>query len=237
MFFLSMTGRAAAQSGPPPKVGVCHVDETGAFKRISIAATAVSAHLAHGDGLPGGIVPGNPGWIFDAQCGFVQPPPPPPFVRVFVTRDAFDGNLGGLSGADASCHAQAELDGSIVGGGLSWKAFLSDSTQTATSRLAHPAGTQYRLADGVTVAASDDTDFFSDVHLTGIDQDQFGNTVGIAEVWTGANSTDTCDDWTYNGSVAPFGRVGLASASDATWANIYAQFCNRTNVRLYCVQQ
>ena len=45
------------------------------------------------------------------------------------------------------------------------------------------------------------------------------------------------DNWTYNGAVEPFGRVGIASASDSTWANDDAQFCNRTNVRLYCVQQ
>lgn len=51
------------------RVEVCH--DTGGpngFTLISIAASAVEAHLNHGDAVPGQQVPAQPGMSFDAQC-------------------------------------------------------------------------------------------------------------------------------------------------------------------------
>ena len=51
------------------RVEVCH--DTGGrngFTLISIAASAVEAHLNHGDALPGQGVPEQPGMAFDAHC-------------------------------------------------------------------------------------------------------------------------------------------------------------------------
>ena len=51
------------------KVDVCHhSEETNSYILISIAPPALSAHLAHGDGQPGGPVPGQPGWRFGPSC-------------------------------------------------------------------------------------------------------------------------------------------------------------------------
>ena len=51
------------------KVDVCHLDEDAAtYDLIQIAAPAVDAHLAHGDGLVGDAVPGQDGAVFDEAC-------------------------------------------------------------------------------------------------------------------------------------------------------------------------
>lgn len=68
---------AADFSGGEPavsaaKVEVCHYsEESMTFKLLSIGAPALDAHLAHGDGLPGGPVPSTPGMKFDANCAAV----------------------------------------------------------------------------------------------------------------------------------------------------------------------
>jgi hypothetical protein len=51
------------------RVAVCHYDaDAGTFHLITIAAPALPAHLRHGDGLPGGAVPGPEGYVFDEAC-------------------------------------------------------------------------------------------------------------------------------------------------------------------------
>jgi hypothetical protein len=36
---------------------------------INVSVDAEPAHLAHGDGFPGGAVPGQPGKSFTSTCG------------------------------------------------------------------------------------------------------------------------------------------------------------------------
>ena len=64
---------SSASAGPPAKVAVCHLDaESGTYKAISIPERAAQAHLRHGDGIPGGNVPGSEGaFEFDDDCGQV----------------------------------------------------------------------------------------------------------------------------------------------------------------------
>ena len=65
---------------------------------------------------------------------------------VFVTSERFNGNLGGLKGADDKCQAQAEDPASIVPSGT-YLAWLSDGTESPDTRFtksSHP----YQLAAG-----------------------------------------------------------------------------------------
>lgn len=64
------------------KVDVCHREGNGSFHLINISGNALPAHLAHGDGQPGGLVPGTPAKQFDSACrqvdvvlrtGFLRP--------------------------------------------------------------------------------------------------------------------------------------------------------------------
>ena len=65
---LAVAGAANANNGQA-KVDVCHhSEETNSYILISIAQAALPAHLAHGDGQPGGPVPGQPGMQFGPDC-------------------------------------------------------------------------------------------------------------------------------------------------------------------------
>jgi hypothetical protein len=50
------------------KVTLCHRTGNGSFHSITVSVNAEPAHLAHGDGKPGGPVPGQPGKIFGPDC-------------------------------------------------------------------------------------------------------------------------------------------------------------------------
>lgn len=50
------------------KVNVCHRRGNETFIMINISRNALPAHLAHGDGLPDGVVPGQPHSKFTADC-------------------------------------------------------------------------------------------------------------------------------------------------------------------------
>lgn len=55
----------------------------------------------------------------------------PNLRKVFITDASFDGNLGGLEGADQKCQTEAENKG-LEG---TWKAFLGDDKTSAVERL------------------------------------------------------------------------------------------------------
>jgi hypothetical protein len=59
-------GRVAGDDGQ--KVDLCHRTGNGSFHLINVSISAEPAHLAHGDGRPGGAVPGSPGRTFGANC-------------------------------------------------------------------------------------------------------------------------------------------------------------------------
>lgn len=68
------TGQSSGSITPAgaDKVSVCHVDGRGTFRRLSISANALAAHLDHGDGLPGETLPGDPTRKFDDTCAIVN---------------------------------------------------------------------------------------------------------------------------------------------------------------------
>ncbi len=72
---------------------------------------------------------------------------------IFVTSSTHNGNLGGLSGADGICQTQA-TDAGLSG---TYKAWLSDSSTSAASRLTH-SSVPYITPDGA-VVANDWSDF------------------------------------------------------------------------------
>jgi hypothetical protein len=58
-----------------PKVPVCHRTGAGGYGLIQIAAPSEPAHLAHGDGHIGGVVPNQSDSVFGPGCELVAAPP------------------------------------------------------------------------------------------------------------------------------------------------------------------
>jgi hypothetical protein len=160
-----------------------------------------------------------------------------PARRVFVAKTMTNGNLGGTSGADQLCNRYAT--DAVLGG--TWKAFVADSTSAPASRFT-TAAVPYALLDG-TLVANDWSGFTSGSLLHGISTDECGGDIGNAEVWTGLSSpsatsgSSQCNDFQSGSSSASYAYVGLTSGTSYSWYNVYLQYCDRTNVRLYCVEQ
>ncbi|MGD8376074.1 MAG: hypothetical protein PVF68_08030 [Acidobacteriota bacterium] len=161
-----------------------------------------------------------------------------PTKTVFVTSTRSAGDLGGLAGADATCQSLADAAG-LTG---TYKAWLSDSTASAASRLAH-ATIPYARTDGVIIA--DDwadlvDDPATDPLLATISLDENGDTVGTAATWTGSTYSggyfaEACSDWS-DGTDASSGRWGRAVLTNLGWASYGTAACD-TSRRLYCFEQ
>lgn len=168
--------------------------------------------------------------------------------RVFVTSSGYNGNLGGLAGADQIC--QDHADGASLGG--TWMAWLSDSTTDAADRLVHPTGSLLRT-DGVVVAKS-----WAELVLTwplnAPEVTEHGTSIPYVDAgstghcsWAGSlffhpwTATDndgigtgtTCSDWT---TTAGTGLVGLGGYSLSQWT-YWCDFPCDGEQPLYCFEQ
>lgn len=157
--------------------------------------------------------------------------------RVFLTSAGMSAAaFGGITGADAFCQAVA------VGAGLdgTWMAWISDTTASASSRLAHST-VPYRLRNGALVAA-DWADLTDGTIARAIDITEAGDSEPpTVEVWTGTFETgltagSTCADWTNTTGALPNGRVGSMTTT-ASWTSARVRACNTTGLRLYCIEQ
>ena len=162
---------------------------------------------------------------------------------VFVTNAKFTGkNLGGLTGADSKCQAEADDPASIVPSGtyLAWLSDGTDSPDTRFTKSSHP----YMLPDGTKVA-EDYSDLTDGSILHPLDMEPTGNRIkGSDNIWTGtladgksASHSVTCTGWkdplTYH--KAMHGQTGLTTSS---WSNMHANdSCRNSYARLLCFQQ
>jgi hypothetical protein len=164
-----------------------------------------------------------------------------PERTVFVTSATFSGNLGGLTGADAKCQAEADGPASVVPSGtyLAWLSNGTDSPDTRFTKSAHP----YLLPGGAKIA-EDFTDLTSGSILHAIDIDPTGRPLGLTYYWTGTNadgtsaqSLVTCDGWTAD-PVANFsGMGGSVRRGISLWSSGYSSESCAWTARLVCFQQ
>ena len=156
---------------------------------------------------------------------------------VFVSSTTFNGNLGGISGADAECNTLAGTAG-LSGTFVAW---LSNSTLNAKDRI--PTDIPFNRTDGVRVADNladllDGTiDIKISVNENGAPPDDIKDSV-----WTGTNETghakvivgNHCNNWQSSAS----GDKGLKGKSDEStlkWTNEKEETCNEI-YRIYCFQ-
>ena len=109
---------------------------------------------------------------------------------VFVTTATFDGNLGGLAGADEKCQAAADAS-SIVPSGT-YRAWLSDSTGSPSTRFQRSTG-PYVLPDGTIIAAHGYADLTNGTLNAPIDQTETGGPTSPpgTTVWSNTASAGT----------------------------------------------
>ncbi len=156
---------------------------------------------------------------------------------VFVAPSRPLSTLGGVAGADAHCQDVAL--GAGVGG--TFRAWFSDETSSPATRFVQ-AAVPYRLVNGATVA-NDFADLVDGTLAHAIDADVSGATItSVTEVWTGTTTAglaegNDCMSWTNVTSSMPFGVVGVLDRTDSGWTNIYYQFCDRPDPRVYCFEQ
>ena len=162
---------------------------------------------------------------------------------VFITRATFDSNLGGLTGADAKCQAEADEPASIVPSGI-YMAWLSDGPNSPDSRFtksSHP----YVLPNGKRIAENYN-DLTDGSILNPINLDSRGKPVGYQRFWTGTNPDGTtaddgafnglCDGWAVDPPAKKYGWNGHTAKKTTSWTAGTGYGC-RHNLKLACFQQ
>lgn len=155
---------------------------------------------------------------------------------VFTSSNFYKGNLGGLAGADSKCLGMA-IDASLGG---NWKAWLSDSSISATSRLYHSPA-PYKRVDGVKVANNwaDLTDgaLSAPINLSE------NNTSSIGYVWTNTtlngsiHSSNSCNNWTSQSASLTTQKGYTAHWSDSFWTNESNAYNCGYDFKIYCFEQ
>ena len=145
--------------------------------------------------------------VNDPELLCVPPHPATPPMRltgkiVFVTSGEFNGNLGGLAGADAKCQAAADASALTPG---TYTAWLSSTSSNARDRVTQSAA-PYVRTDGALIA-----DDFADLTNCG-NPECLQQVIGLDEnavplprtIWTGTTpsghaSGGNCSNWTTSG--------------------------------------
>ena len=155
-----------------------------------------------------------------------------PQDTVFVTSTTYDGNLGGLDGADSKCQERAQAGGH----GGNWIAMLSTDLVDLKDRIKLTG--KIRNTAGQIIADNEAALFDGGIDNT-INTDEFGNSPSNY-TWTNTTSngsyntaTNNCDDWTNNSSSTV--SVGYSADSGAGWLENTTAACSNS-YHLYCIR-
>jgi len=161
--------------------------------------------------------------------------------RVFVTSTTSNGDLSTLPGAAGATSLQAADNhcsflATIAGLPGTYKAWLSNSSTSAASRLTH-SGAAYVLVTGA-VVAFDFTDLTDGSIAAPIDLTQNGVVTSETDVWTGTMASGASDGFSCtNWSSAIVNAVtGSTTATDGSWSSDQTQTCVGPRP-LYCFEQ
>jgi cysteine-rich repeat protein len=164
--------------------------------------------------------------------------------RVFVSSMMYDGNLGGLMGADAKCQALADA-ANLAGTYMAW---ISTDQGSPSTRFTH-SNTAYTLVDGTTQIAANwnaliDGNLDAPINKTetgGVPP--VGNTScaggGFTTVWSatstnGTLSGNSCTNFTSTQGGGLWGQAGQTNSSWTSWCS--GGICTWTSP-IYCFQQ
>jgi hypothetical protein len=162
--------------------------------------------------------------------------------RVFITSVTYDGNLGGLQGADQKCK---DLAGAAGLGG-NWKAWLSDSNTSVASRF-NKSTNPYKLLNGTTIANDWNDLIDGNLNAPIMLMENGGTVPGNTRVYTNTTSSGNissptssaanCYNWTSTPGWPNLASVGIAQYTDAYWTSGFGYFCDFPAAKLYCFEQ
>ena len=198
------------------------------------SALAVKALLNPGTSLPTPSPSPRP-----SPSPTLPPAPQQTENRVFITQNTFNGNLGGLEGADSKCQQSAEA----VNLGGTWKAWLSDAKNSPATRFIH-SNNPYVLLNNKKIADSwqDLTDgtLSNSINVTenktGFTTNAITNTRPNGKTRSAPQSTvGPCQNWT-SSSYGNF-VTGDSASKDQRWTETWTMNCDNENLHLYCFEQ
>lgn len=188
-----------------------------------------------------------------------------PNKRIYVTNNIYNGNLGGIAGADTKCNA---VDGNKPAASGTFKALLVDSGASLLRRactmqnctggggvsqgidwVLRPNVTYLRGQDGQQVFTANFNGVFdfgagsfaSAIHTTAFTV-WTGINFGVGGQWTIDGGPGQCNSWTGNGTNGVYGnsaavtQTAAVSPAGAMYDGYEAATCI-TPRRLYCVEQ
>ena len=169
-----------------------------------------------------------------------------PHKVVFTTTTIYNGNLGGLDGADAKCQARAQAAG-LPG---TYRAWISDATGSPSTRFTQST-IPYVRRDGKLVANNwadlIDGNIVTKIDLSelktfpGYDDNACGNLKGLTLTDTATDGTlynalGSCNNWTSSAANMPTGG-GHFSAINNNWSAYVCIYNCSWKKALYCFQQ
>jgi hypothetical protein len=147
-------------------------------------------------------------------------------------------SLGGVTGADAKCQADAEAAG-LAG---TYKAWIADATtDSAPAVRFNRATVPYVRVDGVIVA--DDWSDLTDGSLDAVSISETDNFTSGNGIWTNvlpdgtrasALSVDHCDNWD---SAGVTGNIGNRAVTNSNWTSWATGHNCAAGLKLYCFEQ
>ena len=171
---------------------------------------------------------------------------------VFATSTRYDGNLGGLTGADRRCQERADA----VGLPGTYRAWLSDASSGPSTRFARSTTAPYVRLDGV-VVADDWADLTDGAIQNPINITELGTETDYSFVWSftrvdgspglfGDRHEDCygidchCSGWSHTistGPPYPGSAVAIPRVTDDDWTDYsFGNFCG-SDYGLYCFEQ
>lgn len=161
--------------------------------------------------------------------------------RIFLTASTYDGNLGGLAGADAKCMSDTNNPGTGVYKALLWTtATTGASSRSRWSNWILKASKTYYRPDGTTIMTTNVNKYANFAWTAAISSTSAKAWTGMQFNWDGG--FETCSDFTSN-SASEYGCKGTTDSNTSTTLddgdgipNNAAATCDHS-FHLYCVEQ
>jgi hypothetical protein len=171
-------------------------------------------------------------WVCSGSTGIL----PPGSKFVFVTSAFYQGNLGGLTGADQKCKQIADASSKDFLRGRNWKAYLGDDT--ASAARACSLSNYYYDPNGkrVYMGAAVGSNGCQENYVFNVTSNENGGNMSGNKIWVGRTTSTSarhCNNWT-SSSNSVYGTA--CKYFPAQGVNCYSETCN-LSFPLICIEQ